>query len=446
MPQDSNDDPLWDPFSALGAKRIWVWASLALLTSVTIAPAFVSGMRPGPTEGVDFFQEWASAKNLLIGTPIYTDLEESARVYLGYTLAPGEQMRIRRNAHPPTSVLAAIPFALLDYPNGMLAWNIASLSALVLSLWLIGRELGLRPEPWTIMPAITLALLSNPLRQQINHGQLNLILLLMLTLVWVADRSNRTTWAGTVLGLATAIKLFPAIFFLYFVLRRRWNVVGAGLAALAAATALTVAILGFDTYRSYVNEVLPEVSVFRNWWLNASLAGFWIKWFDAGAVSSLVDPALPDYLAPIVRQPILARVGWIASPVAVLGVWAHVVWRARTREQQDWAFGLTLTTMLLVSPLTWDHYFLLILLPLAQLWIALSKTRRERLVLLVLLICLWASPYNVWTAFIPAPGNPAAPLRSLIAISFQFFALLGVFVLGIKAAGPGSDSHVTRTA
>jgi hypothetical protein len=437
---------LWDPFGALGAARIWVWAALALLTFVTNAPTWAAAIRPGPTEGVDFFQEWASAKNLMVGSPIYADLEESARVYLRYTLAPGEQMRIRRNAHPPTSVLAAIPFALLDYPNGMLAWNITSLAALVVSLWLIGRELGLRPKPWTILPAITLAFLSNPLRQQISHGQLNLILLLILTMVWVADRSNRPGWAGALLGLATAIKLFPGIFFLYFMLRRRWTVVTAGAAALAAATALTVAILGFETYRSYLRDVLPQVSVFRNWWLNASLAGFWIKWFDAGAVSSLVDPALPDFLPPVARQPGLARLGLIVSTLVVLGAWARVVWRARTRQEEDLAFGLTLTTMLLVSPLTWDHYFLLILLPLAQLWIALSQARRERLVLLLLFICLWAGPYDVWTAFIPGPGSPPAPVRSLLVISFQFFALLGVFALGIRAAHRGPASPVPRAA
>ena len=442
----SSRAPFWDPLGAWPLARRWIWAALAVLAVVNLLPGFIDVMRPGPTEGVDFFQEWASAKNHLLRKPVYSDLETSARVYLGYTLAPGEEMHIRINAHPPTSVLVALPFARLDYPNATLAWNVVSLLALALTLWLMGRGLGLRPEPWVVMPAVTLILLSSPLRQQINHGQLNLILLCLLTLIWSAERSGRWIWAGIALGAATAIKLFPGFLFLYFIVRRRWAVVGAGMAALAALTLATVAILGLDSYTSYVRDVMPQVSIFRNWWPNASLAGFWIKWFDTGAVCPLVDPALPDYLPPLARQPWLARLGWIVSTLAVLFAWACIVWRARNRQQEGLAFGLTLTTMLLVSPLTWDHYFLLILLPLAQLWIVLSTARRERLVLLLLFICLWASPYAVWTAFIPGRGSPQAPVTSLVVISFQFFALLGLFVLGIRAADSARTSPATRAA
>jgi hypothetical protein len=429
----SGQNEIWDPLGAIPSARRWLWAVLTVITCITQGPTFVDSLRPAPKEGVDFFQEWASARNLRQGLPIYTDLEQTADLYLGYKRGPGEEMLFMKNAHPPTSVLLALPFALLDYPNATLSWNLISLAALAVSMWLIGRGLGLKPEPWLILPAIALLLICNPLRQQVNQGQLNLVLLLLFTMIWIAESSGRQRWAGVLLGTATAIKLFPGFLFLYFLLRRRWTTVVVGVGAFAAATTLTIVILGVETYETYLSQVLPQVSVYRNLWINASLAGFWTKWFDAGATSPMPPPGLPRYLPPLVVNTVLARAGLVVSALAVLILWGRAVLRARSPQETDMAFGLTLTAMLLLSPITWEHYFLFLALPLTQLWIALSVTRGPRILLLLILVCIWINPLSFWTALIPGPGAGGTPFRSLTAVSFQCFALIGVFVLGLKA-------------
>src|SRR5207245_1686986 len=132
----------------------------------------------------------------------------------------------------------------LDYPDAVLVWNLLSLAALVLSLWLVCRALRISAPAWSVFPAITLMLLCNPLRQTVYLGQFNLILLVVCIGVWSAARSEKQWLAGTLLGLATAIKLFPGFLFVYFVLRRQWKVVGAGVAAFVVLTLVTVACLG----------------------------------------------------------------------------------------------------------------------------------------------------------------------------------------------------------
>ena len=87
--------------------------------------------------------------------------------------------------------------------------------------------------------------------------------------------------------------------------------------------------------------------------------------------------------------------------------------------------------MLLVSPIAWAHYFLLLLLPLLHLWIGYSGHRRMRLLPLLLVICIWASPVTVWTAFLPESTERATAFLALPVICFQFFALLGVFLLDV---------------
>ena len=79
----------------------------------------------------------------------------------------------------------------------MLAWNLLSLTALVASLWLIARGLHVRLELWMAFAMIALGLLANPLRQQVNHGQLNLLLLLIIVLAWTAHRQGHWIVAGS---------------------------------------------------------------------------------------------------------------------------------------------------------------------------------------------------------------------------------------------------------
>jgi hypothetical protein len=426
---------IWDPLAAWPSARRPMWAALAVLVSLTQGPGFVRSLTPAAGESVDFFQEWASARNFLDGTPIYTDLEVSAARYLGRRSQPGEGVMVSKNAHPPASVLLAVPFGLLDYPRATLIWNLLSLAAFAVSLVLLARDLGLRPPPWAILPAITLLLICNPFRQQVNQGQFNLLLLLLMTGVWTAERSGRSALAGMLLGAATAFKLFPGFFFLYFLLRRRWTVVASGLAAIAMLSLVSVAVLGQETYDSYLREVFPAMSTYRNWWSNASLAGFWVKWFDSGAVSTISDPRLPSYLEPLAVRPAVALAGFVLSAGAVLISWAKAVFGARSQSQRDLAFGLTLTTMLVLSPIAWDHYFLLLLLPIAQLWIALSTRPGGRLLLSMLLVGIWINPVDFWVAVMPrahaAPGT-AALLLSLVVVSFQCFALLGLFLSGFR--------------
>src|SRR5262249_28051757 len=150
---------------------------------------------------------------------------------------------------------------------------------------------------WAIFPLFVLltSTFCNPFQQHLNQGQINLVLLPLLVGTWAADRSGKPLWAGAFLGLATALKLFPGLLFVYYLLRRQWKVVLSGGLSFLAVTGVTVAVLGLETYQDYVTKVLPAVSAFRDWWPNLSLPGFWSKLFEgqSGHVITVVhSPAV----------------------------------------------------------------------------------------------------------------------------------------------------------
>ena len=178
------------------------------------------------------------------------------------------------NAHAPTSVLLAVPLARMAFPDAFLVWNLISLGALVASLWLVQHQLRIPISAWSVGPLVALLLLCFPLWEQCRLGQLTLILLLLIAGAWAADRSGRPWLAGMLLGIAAAIKLFPSFLLFYYALRRRWRSVAAGILTIGALSVLTAAALGFDSYRDYFFNVLPEIQWFRVGWNNNSVWGF----------------------------------------------------------------------------------------------------------------------------------------------------------------------------
>src|SRR3954471_19765457 len=95
---------------------------LAISIIFIMAPIVAVVIRPRPDYCVDFFQEWASARNYFRGYPIYTNHQIIIQEYLKITPPSFEEMTVEVNAHPPTSVLPTIPFGLLGYSDAVLAW------------------------------------------------------------------------------------------------------------------------------------------------------------------------------------------------------------------------------------------------------------------------------------------------------------------------------------
>jgi hypothetical protein len=345
---------------------------------------------------------------------------------------------MRVNAHPPPAVLLALPLGRLDYRSAVLAWNLLSFVALAVSLWLVAWQLRVPFTVWSLLPTLTLLILCSPLRSQIVLGQWNLVLLLLITAAWAADRSGHPVWAGVLVGAAAAVKLFPGFLLLYFLLQGRWRALAAGVGCFLVITLTTAGVLGLDTYQVYATQVVPAVDAsHRGTWANVSLPGFWSKLFDPGHGSANLV-ALRD-------SPALARAAGLVSCAVVTGLLAWLVYRARSQPQRDRAFGLAVITMVLVSPISWDHYLLLLLVPLADLWMSLPLGGAARWLFRLILVIFWVPSVLIWRIFIPGVWTdnwlylPAHPWQTLTALSVQTYALVALF--GLSLAGARARPH-----
>jgi hypothetical protein len=415
--------------------RITLWAIAAVVVTAWFGPVFVDNFRPPDDKFHDFCQEWLSARNYLTGAPVYADLTEALHRHLGATPERAGEM-LPWNAHPPAAVALTIPFGKLDYQNAQLAWNLLTLPLFLVSVWLIIRELGFSLCVWSIFPAIVLLLLFNPVFIHIGQGQLNFPILFLITLAWIADRRGRPAWAGVALGVATGLKLYPGFLFVYFLLAQRWWALLTGALAFLAVNAVALALLGADEFRTYIEKVVPSLFSHQSSWRNVSVTGYWLRIFD---------PQPHQKVLPLVVNPAAGRLLILASRLVIVGVVAWVAWHARTTAARDRALAAAIVGMLLVTPVAWTHYFVLLALPVGLVWMRLPDGPL-RWVMCPILAILWI-PENFFamlavgpeqaTAMINIRHEPLSPGVNLLAVSVFTYNLVMLFVLTLLVPSEG---------
>jgi alpha-1,2-mannosyltransferase len=282
--------------------------------------------------------------------PAY-DGHRAAPLY-DWTGASGVQFTYPPFAAVVFAVASALPWTVLRW-----AMTLASMAALGLSVWLTFGALGYRSRPAARLGATAgisgLALLTEPVQQTLGLGQVNLLLMLLITADLLTGGAltpgGRTRWwYGIGIGIAAGVKLTPLIFIPYLLLIRRYRQAAVAAVTFAVTIALGYAILPRDSGDYWADRLFLNANriVFLGTRGNQSLRGIAIRL--AGSVTSGTAPWLA-----------------LAAVVVIAGLLsAAVLYRAGHPVPAMLACALT---GLLVSPLSWDHHWVWVALGLALL-------------------------------------------------------------------------------
>lgn len=248
--------------------------------------------------------------------------------------------------YPPFAVLLSIPFALLGIIGSQVVWLIAN------GLMVMALVYRLGFKDWRLSIISTAAiLLIEPMRRTLGFGQVNIFLMCLVAFDLlpgprVLGSRRRLLPEGWLTGIATAIKLTPAIFAVYLFLVGRVKS-----AIVAFISFLAVTVIGW--------VVLPGPS-----------ATFWGRLIagDSGLNPGLKyytnQSIIGSYIRFTGENPDKIPLGGIvlAALVCVIGVGAAVLWHRLGHVSL--AVCITAVTALLASPISWSHHFVWIL-PLA---------------------------------------------------------------------------------
>lgn len=147
--------------------------------------------------------------------------------------------------YPPFAALVMLPMAYLPWPAAITVSVVASVVGSAVVIWWLVDPIS-RRAGWTrwfaLAVALCLAAAYEPMRETINFGQVNMLLLVLVAvdLLRLLPAGNR--WAGVGVGLATAIKLTPGVFIVYLLVTGRWRAAFTAMGAAAGATLLAAAL------------------------------------------------------------------------------------------------------------------------------------------------------------------------------------------------------------
>lgn len=305
----------------------------------------------------DLTQEYLMARALLGGASPYDPQIDLARRFapeLARLAASTPALTLSHpTPHPPAAGLVVAPLGLLGFQEARAVW----LGLQLLCLALIARWLAGRSRFWPLVLAALIAW--PPAMVDLNYGQLTTFVATLAFGAWVSNRRGDARLAGICIGLAAAVKLYPAALLAYWVIRREWRAVAYGCGTALGLTLAAVALIGRDATVSYLSTGLPAVNIYLGAEGNASLVGAVTRTFAGnGAIAPLID-------APALVAPVSAVLG-----VVLVALTGRAIARAPTPEQ---GYVLAICCVLLVTPVVWLHYFLLLVWPIRVIVLRLVR-------------------------------------------------------------------------
>ncbi len=261
------------------------------------------------------------------------------------------------NLNPPTTALLLWPVVGLDPRAARVAWTGFNLLVVILA----ARGLAALNRGGSVGNVLALVAVAafQPLHEEIRLGQAYALLLILdVALLWAYLR-GRDVLAGVALGLMLILKTGGFLIPLLFVSRRRWSAL-----IWTALTALTVTVLslpwiGIDAWTTYLSLLVrsggnPELAATAY----QDLPGFWLHLLRRDVVW---NPA------PLLDAPTIASALAILTALMLAWITFQAVWTNRfdPRSSPALAFAAWSALELIVSPVSEDYHYSLLLVPSA---------------------------------------------------------------------------------
>jgi alpha-1,2-mannosyltransferase len=342
--------------------------------------------------------------------------------------------------YPPLAAIVFCPFAWLGLPVASVTITLITLALLLVSTMIVLTRLDawstarVVPGPawlrrWWLTALIVAgaAIWLEPIKANFAFGQINVVL---MTLVIADCLPRRTPWPrGLLLGLGMALKLTPAVFLLYFLLRRDNRAALISIASFLAATAGGFALAWRDSWQ-YWTDTLGHTD-------------------RIGAASLNTNQNIAGALARLGLGDHERFLPWVATCLLVLGLTVWATRRVLRAGEPTLAVICIALFGLVVSPVSWSHHWVW-MLPTVLVTAVLAWRRRN---FALAAVSAAGVAVMVWTPIDLMPKHHEVGIagwRQFVGVSYLWWALATIVAAGatvavstVTAAAPRASSAPT---
>lgn len=428
----------------LGVITLLIFSSIGLIF-------LIKGFPDNSIRKTDFLAVYVLPKAIYNGDDISSKIDDLAEKYIGnlkkkYFDFPSH--------HPPTLGLILLPIAFFDYYHAQKIWYLFEILFLLLTihnLFLIAdTHLHWR---WIILYTMAFSII-NPAVGDLGLGQVNCLLVYLLSAMWLSLKNNNEGSAGIYWGISLMLKqlAWPLLFVLIF--HRKYRTIFWSAITITLGYIIIGYIVGTQAIIKYYVNTLPplyEYHVNSPW--NSALLTIGKRITDGAYFKSSNMPVFTLYpLFPQLKtSAFLTLLLQYLLPITVLFL---SIIRMIQINSFDGSFALFSGLILLINPITWDYFYLFALIPLTRV---IQQLRNQRFPLIatylaLLLFLIISIHYISWINFAILIEKGTLYVKDpTTVLTFHYTSYLPVYIpaiatliLSFMAAQTGRESTLNE--
>jgi len=252
------------------------------------------------------------------------------------------------------SALVVLPWSSLPPLQAKRWWLLVNLAFLLLTGVLLAALTNLSPTRIALLMLLAVV----PLRDSFLYGQMHILVLLLLAIAAYLYFKDYVFFSGIVFAFAATMKIYPALFLIFFVFKKQWRAAVGLVVGLLSAAMISLCLFGRSACVFFVQEILPRalrgetIDPYNVGWnsLSALLRRLLISEPELNPSPIVHAPLLYAFLHPLVHSLIFIAFMWAMGSKT----------GEHDRTKLEWATYLFL--LLLLSSQPGPYHFVVLIL------------------------------------------------------------------------------------
>lgn len=270
--------------------------------------------------------------------------------------------------YPPIDFLFVSPLTVVPFITAQKVWILLSIASVISSLYLLLRMVNISMTSQLGLVISSLAFLAFPTRFTLGMGQINAVLLLLLSLGLYYLLLKKELLAALLLAVIMHIKFFPLLLIPYFVIKKRFKLISL-IIVISVIFSLFVVTFGyFDALKHFYASIVP--SIFGSWkydYYNQALSGLIARHFAAQELRTVVLYVLT---------------------ILFIFISFVILWKSRKIQSKDillLEISFVIILNLLINGFSWQHHFIFLIPSFIFILSYIHKQKASWFVVLLLL-------------------------------------------------------------
>jgi hypothetical protein len=394
-------------------RKILLWIAVILPACLLISYGFITG-----SERLSDFAGYYTSAKILVTTDsvslIYEDEWFIDKMH-SYDIPDSTIIML---VNPPTVSFIMVPLAWLQSKTAKTVWNLITLIFLIIAFSQLLKLYNLSGESAKTIVIFALLTCTTPLLRNLQLGQVYSLMLVVLIFFVYFYINKKTILASLFLAVLLLLKYFGWMFFILFLMEKRWKEIGLTSLFFLFGFLLTVFLVGPETYQAHFNVLSNTLHqrVFDFTGLPSIPALF-------GGLFTFHSQWNPN---PVGNLPILAT---LLSAVSLIGMMVITFHKIPANDLSRLAAIVVLSVIF--TPLAAEHHYILLILPASYLLLEYRPAKNGFFTALIIFILFYflfgwyfqpiMSMESGWAKLIAFPRLYAAILVWYLILHHSFF-------------------------